>query len=162
AGLELNDAAISLFVDHVLDRLRARGSYPTNRGGGPFYERGELSELHLFHTNTNFPLPNVNMNLQLDRSREEIVKRLIEMICTRGNTFTVYCVGQAVRELADGSIEPQGLQSTRVTFRLIPDYGGAPGPSPSQFEELLGAGDREARFSLPVRFQIEVIDVINS
>ena len=96
----------------------------------PFFERGEFSELGystaysannnpLFSSGTT--LAGVDMSTVTDHSREELFRRLAQMICTRGNTFTVYAVGQSmVQTTAAGPLKITGTQHLRVTFRLVP------------------------------------------
>ena len=149
AGQKLNlDAAtgstsasgLSALVNAVKNRFsQAPGSVPY----GPIFERGELGELvggdkqFLFGasplnmtgapSNTNLVNdPNnssasVDMNRTFDHSREEVFRRLSELICTRGDTFTVYCVGQSLLQTATTSpVKITGTHRTKVTFRLVP------------------------------------------
>ena len=66
-------------------------------------------------------LTGVDLNRTFDRGREELFRRIAELICTRGDTFTVYVVGQSL--LQTGSTKTPkitGTQRLRVTFRLVP------------------------------------------
>lgn len=111
---------------------------PYNTGQGPFFERGEMSELPAFgRTNVVSTFPPASYtgadlvngavtNTTFDRGREEIFRRMAEIITTRGNVFTVYAMGQ--------SLSPtKGVTSTqrlKVTFRLIPKQrNSTPGTS---------------------------------
>lgn len=101
----------------------------------PFFERGEFGELGggtntpLFgvtpiSTNTstnNLLVSGVDMNRTTDHGREEMLRRLSQLICTRGNTFTVYAVGQSIVQTSTGGPKKiTGTQRLRVTFRLVP------------------------------------------
>jgi hypothetical protein len=107
----------------------------TNRLGGtnlPFFERGEFSELNLgtvryFNSPfaPGFPVSGLNFSTGLDRGREELFRRLAELITTKGNTFTVYCVGQALTTQPNGKLRVDASATRRVTFRLTPQYASA-------------------------------------
>ena len=96
----------------------------------PFFERGELGELGYstaYPANNNplfsagVALAGVEMSTVTDHSREELFRRLAQMICTKGNTFTVYAVGQSILQTtAAGPMKITGTQRLRVTFRLVP------------------------------------------
>ena len=100
----------------------------------PFFERGELSELgystaYPANNNTLFStgvaLSGVEMSTVSDHSREELFRRLAQMICTRGDTFTVYAAGQSILQTTTtGPLKITGTQRLRVTFRLVPKSQG--------------------------------------
>ena len=132
-SLQPNDAAgLAQLVTQITTRLQASpgaGNVPW----GPFFERGELGELEaagkaIFGKNpTSITtagtglVAGVDMNKTFDRGREELFRRLAEMICTRGDTFTVYVVGQSIsqRDTA-AALKINGTHRMRVTFRLVP------------------------------------------
>ena len=101
-------------------------------GAGPFWERGEMSELPLFGRSTSSSIPaadtattdltGIDMSSKVfDRGREELFRRIAEMITTRGDTFTVYAVGQSVFQKSPNSTKTySAAQRLKVTFRLIP------------------------------------------
>ena len=79
----------------------------------------------LFGTTTNSVntalVSGIDMNKAADHSREEVFRRLAQVICTRGNTFTVYAAGQSILQTkAAGPLKITGTQHLRVTFRLVP------------------------------------------
>lgn len=140
-------------VQKIIDQMTLRISTPTKNpvtlapnvgdawqtGAGPFWERGELSELPLFGRTRTLSPANANATTDLtgidlsskvfDRGREELFRRLVEMVTTRGDTFTVYAVGQAVSQKTPaGPKTYSALQRLKVTFRLIPrTHALAPG-----------------------------------
>ena len=74
------------------------------------------------------------MNKSADHSREEVFRRLAQMICTKGITFTVYAVGQSIVQTTVGG--PQkitGTQRLRVTFRLVPKAKASGGSTYTDF-----------------------------
>ncbi len=100
-------------------------TYLTNNG--PMMERGELSQLSFFQTSgTVAGQPRATTN---DRGREEIFRRTIEMTTTRSASFTVYAVGEAVRQerAANGNWRsvPVGQKRLAITFHLDPQVAGA-------------------------------------
>ena len=101
---------------------------------GPFFERGEFGELEVggapifgknpagsFNKSTDLVSSSIDLDRTYDHGREEVFRRLAEMICTRGDTFTVYAVGQSlVQANATAAAKVNGTQRMRVTFRLVP------------------------------------------
>ena len=133
----------SQLVNQMVTRLQ--NTSPTNPVGtsgayvpsGPFFERGELGELGdstkaLFGMSDPLGtsqssgagtalVDQVDMYKTYDHSREELVRRISEMICTRGDTFTVYTVGQSILQTSPTApMKVTGTQRLRVTFRLVP------------------------------------------
>ena len=126
-----DSAGLSQIVAQIKARL-LNVATPSNPSG-PFFERGELGELGvapaaLFGSNpTASSSPNTalvsgsDMNTTFDHGREEFFNRIAEMICTRGDTFTVYAVGQSIlQRTASGPLKVTGTHRVRVTFRLVP------------------------------------------
>ena len=111
---------------------RLNNTTPSLGANGPFFERGEFGEIGagttvLFGANpTSISSANTaliataDMNKTFDHSREELFRRIAQMICTRGDTFTVYAVGQSIQTTATGAQKVTGTQRLRVTFRLVP------------------------------------------
>ena len=95
-------------------------TYLTNNG--PMMDRGELSQLPFFNSGTagGSSLATVN-----DRAREEIFRRTIEMITTRSASFTVYAMGEAIRQDKTGNKVTTGQKRLAVTFQLDPQVAGA-------------------------------------
>ena len=120
----------SQIVSQMAQRLDANAAPRVK----PFFERGEISELGvssgnpLFGTNptsssssNNLLVASVDMNKTADHSREEVFRRLAQIFCTRGNTFTVYAVGQSILQTSTtGPLKITGTQRMRITFRLVP------------------------------------------
>jgi hypothetical protein len=121
SGQNLSDAAIQA----LLDEIQARASNDASRynqfakTAGPFVERGELSELPIFNQGTD--MTGSNMSSVMDRGREELFRRLVELVTTRGNVFSVYAVGQSLVPAA-GTATPivTSTSQLKITFRLDP------------------------------------------
>lgn len=123
----LSDAEIEKIVAAVRRYLEQNG---------PIVERGELSQLvddagkPLFSA-AESTLGSQNMKQVHDRGREEIFRRLIGMLTTRSNSFTVFAIGQAIRERRDGSgaYVPvvQSTSKQAVTYRFDPVIAGLTG-----------------------------------
>ena len=134
ALLPTDPSGLSKLTAQMASRLTTAPS-ASNVPWGPFFERGELGELEpaggspifgknvasSFIKSTDLMGANVDMDHTFDRGREELVRRLSEMICTRGDTFTVYVVGQAMTQHdATSAIKINSTHRMRVTFRLVP------------------------------------------
>ena len=142
----MNNGYSQLIIQMV---ARLQNTIPTDTSGtsvpsGPFFERGELGELGdttraLFgmsdplgtsqSSGTSTALVNgVDMYKTFDHSREELFRRSSELICTRGDTFTAYAVGQSILQTsATAPLKITGTQRLKVTFRLVPkDASGNP------------------------------------
>jgi PilX N-terminal len=116
-----------------------------------FWERGEISELPVFNSG-NTLVPGVLMSNAFDRGREELVRRSIEMITTRGSVFTVYAIGQSLQTTATST---NVLSSCRVktTFELIPQFA-----NPSQaFDDAFAPANAASRFVAPTNYQVRII-----
>ena len=115
---------------------------------GPFFERCELGEIGssgnaLFGMSDPMGISQFSSSTKLvastdtyktfDHSREELVRRLSEMICTRGDTFTVYAVGQSIVQGAatNAPMKITGTHRMRVTFRMVPKTAGGDDFHPS-------------------------------
>jgi hypothetical protein len=78
------------------------------------WERGEISEFPFLAGGTNFGF---NMSNNFDRGREEMVRRSIEMMTTRGSIFSVYVVGQALN-----GTNVVGTVRLKRTFEISPQF----------------------------------------
>lgn len=145
--------------NNLLRRVRgANDNLPND--DGIFWERGEISERDIFsrtmnNTATMLVSDNtVSMNTTLDRGREELVRRLLDMICTKGNTYRVYAIGQALDPRTGRPLASQKLQRTfRVNPRFASD-GTAALPAdfsfdPTQTGRGEGSTQQNDRFRRP-------------
>ena len=208
-------SGVAALVSQITNRLALSPTVAYNAGGkntpwGPFFERGELGELEnaaagsavsgntnaLFGkdvvtsfntTNTSSTsLCGVDLNHTFDRGREELFRRLAELICTRGDTFTVYSVGESLSQATvGGPVKITGTQRLRVTFRLVPkQYTAATGTGtgtwdyfhpgytvdssadqtitgPTSFdpESATSATGINQRFAKPDRYDVQILEV---
>lgn len=112
----------------------------------PFWERGEISQLPIFNSGM---VPS-DMNATFDRGREELVRRSIEMITTRGSIFTVYALGQ--------TLQGTNVTSTarmKQTFQIEPQFANQ-----DAFDDGFDPSDEEAvkeRFKAPDSYTIRVL-----
>ena len=113
-----------------------------------FWERGEISQLSLLNSGT--ALASVSMSNAFDRGREELVRRSIEMITTRGSVFTVYAIGQALQTSGSAT---NVLSSCRVkaTFELVPQF------APAATNDFFPSGGAAARFVAPTNYQVRIL-----
>lgn len=116
-----------------------------------FWERGEISELPLFNSG-NTLASGVLMSNAFDRGREEVVRRSIEMITTRGSVFTVYAIGQSLQTTAT-STNVLSTCRLKTTFELIPQFA-----NPSQaFDDSFSPANAANRFVAPTNYQVRII-----
>lgn len=154
--------AIDQLINALTNRLASASTYAGR--GGPFYERGEISELDVFNQATNFPVNGGSSSAIIDRSREELVRRIIEIITTRGSVFTVYCVGQAIKDTSTG-LKIEATASMKVTFKIAPIYFDSTGSRTSPPGTVLfetsstwpSQLDISNRFRKPDAYEIQVL-----
>ncbi len=115
-----------------------------------FWERGEISELPIFNSGI---IP-AAMSNKFDRGREELVRRSIEMLTTRGSVFTVYVIGQALQVTAQAT---NVISSARLkrTFEVLPQFS-----SVDSFDDNFNPAQAvrvARRFSTPTNFPVSVV-----
>ncbi len=103
SGRALSNSEVDTLVSNLQSYLMANG---------PLMERGEISQLPFFNTS--------GLATADDRGREEIFRRVIEMITTRSASFTVYAIGQSVRQDRAGNKTTTGQKRLAITFQLEP------------------------------------------
>lgn len=154
----------------VIDELikAALNRFPSSTAGTPaadmpFLERGGISELAekpasgtteraLFSDDTAFD-GGRDLEETLDRGREEIVRRIIELISTKGNVFSVYSIGQAISVDASGTLQVAATQRRKTTFKLSPIFDPELPPD-SSFDVTAEAS---TRFSPPVSYSVQIL-----
>jgi hypothetical protein len=114
----------------------------------PLWERGEISELALLNSGTALA-PGVNMSNVFDRGREELVRRSIEMITTRGSVFSVYAIGETLQ-----GTNVTGTARLKQTFEIIPQF-----PTADAFNDnfALNATRISRRFAPPTNYTVRVL-----
>jgi hypothetical protein len=122
---------------------------------GPFSERGELSEMPIFNTGNDL-VSGVDTAKSYDRGREELFRRVTELITTRGNIFTVYAVGQSLTPQSGGASPiVTSTSQLKVTFRIDPVWNVTPPNDPSW--DPTSASDVTKRFKTPDKYAIKVL-----
>jgi len=131
-----------------------------------FRERGEISELDIFSQNTTANnaalLSGINMNDAFDRTREELVRRVIDLTTTRGSVFSVYAVGQSISVAKDANQTRHvtGEHWTKVTFALLPRKADGSDFRVAQETFIPSNSDqRTARFAKPDHYDIQLLQV---
>jgi hypothetical protein len=125
-----------------------------------FRERGEISDLALYNAATNDLLSSAKMSESFDRTREELFRRLAELITTRGNVFTVYAAAQAITEASDGKTHVTGEHWVKTTFALLPKK--ADNTDFQIKQETWNPSDataRTQRFAKPDHYDIQLLQV---
>jgi hypothetical protein len=123
-GRTVSDTELDTIITTVLEHLQNNAPLDPSEYR-LFWERGQLSELMyregadwkpFFSTGNKL---GTNMATVYDRAKEELFRRCVELICTKGNTFTVYSVGQTLNPLSGKVV---ATSRKKQTFRIIPDY----------------------------------------
>lgn len=149
----VNTAGRPVNVNNIVSALMNRMTNVTGTGMpsgalNVFWERGELGELSVF--NTASTLAGVNMQQAFDRGREEVVRRSIEMVTTRGSVFTVYAIGQTLQ-----GTNVTGMARMRQIFQIEPQFATADAFddnfNPSQAVRVT------RRFAAPTNYTIRTI-----
>jgi hypothetical protein len=113
----------------------------------PLWERGEISELALLNSGTALA-PGVNMSNVFDRGREELVRRSIEMLTTRGSVFSVYAIGEALQ-----GTNVTSTTRLKQTFEVIPQFAAS---ALNDSFPLTTAGITN-RFAPPTNYTVRVL-----
>jgi len=151
ANRTLSQAQISNFVSAITNRIHGASTNSAN-DDLIFWERGELSELPLLSSGTN--LSGQNLAQTIDRGREEVIRRLIQVVGTKGNTFSIYCVGQAVT-VKNGVIVPTATHRQRSVIKVA-----HPNPDMNDNFNPQDALDVSRRFAPVTNFSIQKITTL--
>jgi hypothetical protein len=150
-------ANLSNVMTNVIGRLTnaTAGGLPAN-SLNPFWERGEFSELSGLNSASASTLVSGQvMSNVIDRGREELVRRSIEMITTRGSVFTVYAIGE-VLQVTPQTTNVLSTARLKQTFQIEPqfqfptDYGND-NFNPAQALRVT------RRFSAPTNYTVRVL-----
>ena len=152
AGLDLNSSRLNGVVNSMTSRLTNASATGLPSGAlAPFWERGEISELPIFNTG-NIP---TQMSNVFDRGREELVRRSIEMITTRGSVFTVYAIGQTL-QIASSVTNVLSTARIRQTFQIEPKFQFTADYGNDSFSPAQPLGVTR-RFSAPTNYTVRVL-----
>lgn len=151
-------------IDTIVQAAQERfPSSTTNDPSGdkPFWERGEISELQLESDGLFAESSKLgDMKKTLDRGREEIIRRIIELITTKGNVYRAYCIGQSVSVTRNQTLVVQSQQHLEVIFALKPVAKSTPFdsilPEDDQFDSI---SEIKKRFRQPDDYKFEVLSV---
>ena len=151
---------------------------------GPFFERGELAEIGDSNSalfGMSDPLSStaggsstalvtgVDAYKSFDHSREELFRRISELICTRGDTFTVYAAGQSIAQnTTTAPLKITGTKRMRVTLRLVPKLADGsdfhPGYTVDSNNRILPSNPADViasnRFLKPDHYAAQVLSVV--
>jgi PilX N-terminal len=141
---------VTSVVANVIGRLNTVAGTGLPTGSlNPFWERGEISELRLLNTGTALGL---NISNVFDRGREELVRRTIEMITTRGSIFSAYIVGQSL-QVVGTTTNILSTSRLRSTFEIIPQFAN---PTTSTNDNFT-IPEVSERFAAPTNYSIRSI-----
>lgn len=148
-------ASAEAVVTNFLARLTNGADAGLPNALNPLWERGEISELSVFNAaGTNGLVAGTTMTNALDRGREEVVRRSIEMITTRGSIFTAYVIGQSL-QVTPTATNVLGTARLKSTFEMTPQF-----PSPGATNDAFNPASTtqvNQRFSPPTNYTTQVI-----
>lgn len=151
AGRRPDTNGITAVVTNLISRMTNSPTAIAPSGSlNVLWERGEISELPLFNSGTT--LASVNMSNTFDRGREEVVRRSIEMLTTRGSIFTVYAIGQTLAP--DGRVS--GTARLKQVVEFTPVYTNPSAAFTDSFDPT-STGAVAARFAPPASYSINVL-----
>ncbi len=115
ASKPLSEAEIQNLIASIQSYLSANG---------PMLERGELSQISFFSgaATNNSSAGTQPVRTTADRGREELFRRMIEMVTTRSASFSIFAVGEAVQESPSGQIKATSRSTQGVVFRFDPKF----------------------------------------
>ena len=124
-GTKITDAEIAELVASIKEYV--------SDNGGPLVERGEISEISFFSSSANQSIGGGRNRTTNDRGREEIFRRLIEMITTRSLAFSVYTVGEQLRESPTGQLTTLSRATRGTVYELTPVFGAGSRPKAENY-----------------------------
>jgi hypothetical protein len=150
-------ANVTNLVTNMVGRMTNGASAGLGNGAAnPLWERGEFSELAVLGAGA--ALAGVNMSNVFDRGREELVRRSMDMITTRGSVFSAYVVGEALLVTNNAT---NVLSSARVktTFEVTPLFANPSDATNDTFVPVAASISR--RFAGPTNYQVRVLQTFN-
>lgn len=111
ASRQLSSAEVDAIVTSISNYITANG---------PFIERGEISQIPYFSSTSTSTIGGQQVRTTADRSREQIIRRMIEMVTTRSASFSVFCIGESIQESPTGVIRTLSQETAAANFRIDP------------------------------------------
>jgi hypothetical protein len=149
AGTTLSSNNVTTLITNVVSRLTNTNSFNPAGSLNPFWERGEVSQLGVLNTGT--ALLGTNLATTMDRGREELIRRSMQMLTTRGSVFTVYVVGQAIQTTGT-TTKVTSASRLRQVFALEPL-----GLDTNDDFNPTSATDISARFGRPSGYKVRIL-----
>jgi hypothetical protein len=149
AGTTLTSNNITTLVTNMVSRMTNTNSFNPTGSLNPFWERGEISELGVLNTGT--ALLGTNLSTTIDRGREELIRRSMQMLTTRGSVFTVYVIGEAI-QITGTTTNVASTSRLRQVFQLEPQ-----GLNTDNLFTPTSAADVSARFGRPTGFNVRIL-----
>jgi hypothetical protein len=149
AGTTLTSNNITTLVTNMVSRMTNTSSFNPTGSLNPFWERGEISELGVLNTGT--ALLGTNLSTTIDRGREELIRRSMQMLTTRGSVFTVYVIGEAI-QITGTTTNVASTSRLRQVFELEPQ-----GLNTDNLFTPTSAADVSARFGRPTGFNVRIL-----
>lgn len=149
-GTTLTSNNVTTLITNLVGRLTNTNSFNPTGSLNPFWERGEVSELGVLNTGTAL-LGAVNMSNTIDRGREELIRRSLQMLTTRGSVFTAYAIGQSI-QVTDATTNVLSTSRLRQVFQLEPQ-----GLNTNDAFDPADASGVSSRFDKPTGFNVRIL-----
>jgi hypothetical protein len=146
AGTTLGSNNIATLVTNIVSRMTQTNSFNPTGSLNPFWERGEISELGVLNTGTS--LLGANLSTTMDRGREELIRRTIQMLATRGSVYTVYVIGQSI-QTAGTITNVTSSSRLRQVFQLV--------PMGLNTNDAFDPADPASRFDKPTGYEVRIL-----
>lgn len=116
AGKAMTENQMEDFVQAVMDRFKGTDAESPD-DDRVYWERGEISEAGFLEKDSFAGVSDSG-----DRGREEIIRRVIEMLAPRGSVFRVHAIGQAIALRPDESVRILATREITSVIELEPDF----------------------------------------
>lgn len=148
AGTTLNSNNITTLITNIVSKMTNANSFNPTGSLNPFWERGEISQLGVLNTGTGLLGSGINMSNTIDRGREELIRRSMQMLTTRGSIFSVYVIGQAI-QVTGSSTNVASTSRLRQVFELEPQGLSS--------NDSFDPTDPGSRFSRPTGYDVRIL-----
>jgi hypothetical protein len=98
--------------------------------------------------NTGTSLLGANLSTTMDRGREELIRRTIQMLATRGSVYTVYVIGQSI-QTAGTITNVTSSSRLRQVFQLV--------PMGLNTNDAFDPADPASRFDKPTGYEVRIL-----
>jgi hypothetical protein len=151
AGTTLSSNNTTTLLTNLVSRMTNTNSFNPTGSLNPLWERGEISQLGVLNTGTALLGSGINMSSTIDRGREELIRRSMQMMTTRGSIFSVYVIGQAI-QVTGSSTNVASTSRLRQVFQLEPQ-----GLNTNNSFDTASYSEVSTRFGKPTGYDLRIL-----